>query len=266
MSVEQRCLRAEHVPYDERNASALVLAKRNRLFHDEHNKPIHKAWGNIVNGLKEINYDLLAVANMEDKDPADQEKYPIPPELNNLRELSSEGYSKLVANQRALLGIGKPEISPSPYIAVCLGVPVVMPYYTDLGATPDGPDKWELFSFDHVQHGPFNTLGEPYVYAYNMSDPADLVAKLKKAVQTPIKPYIPEDMRMESLRRRVHAALFETDWEAEYDARVAENGGVTPKFPAYMMDHCHRMGFCQNAPIIGKKAGAFNLFPRPEQE
>ncbi|KAL1412096.1 hypothetical protein Q8F55_003093 [Vanrija albida] len=136
-----------------------------------------------------------------------------------------------------------------------------MPYYTALGPVPDGPDKWELFDAGHAQHGPFNTLGEPYVYTYNMSDPADLVAKLRKAVQTPIKPYIPDNMRMENLRRRVHHELFETDWQAEYEAKVRENGGVVPKFPAYMTERCYLHGFCKDSPVIGKsKEVAFNLY------
>ncbi|KAL1412095.1 hypothetical protein Q8F55_003092 [Vanrija albida] len=118
ISIEQRCLHAEYVPYERRNQSALVLAKRNRLFHDDHNKPIEDKWPQIAGGLKDIGYDLLAVATMEDKDEENKKKYPIPPELNNLGRLTSDGYSRLVSNQRALLGIGKPEISPSPYVAV----------------------------------------------------------------------------------------------------------------------------------------------------
>lgn len=39
-----------------------------------------------------------------------------------------------------------------------------------------------------VQHGPVMALGEPYAYSYNVSDPADLIDKLKRAINTPIEP------------------------------------------------------------------------------
>lgn len=37
-----------------------------------------------------------------------------------------------------------------------------------------------------MQHAPVMRLGEPYAYSYNSSDPADLIAKLRKAASTPI--------------------------------------------------------------------------------
>lgn len=67
----------------------------------------------------------------------------------------------------------------------CLGVPAVMPYFTDKGPQPDHhPDaKW---GSQYVQHGHVSGFPEPYVYNYNMSDPDDLIRQLKRAVSTPI--------------------------------------------------------------------------------
>ncbi len=39
-----------------------------------------------------------------------------------------------------------------------------------------------------AQHGPVMALGEPYAYSYNISDAGDMVAKLQRALRTPIAP------------------------------------------------------------------------------
>ncbi|TXT08454.1 uncharacterized protein COLE_05378 [Cutaneotrichosporon oleaginosum] len=48
-------------------------------------------------------------------------------------------YLEVLGSARALLGIGKPEISPTPYEALYRGVPVVLAYIK-----PD-PEGWEVF-------------------------------------------------------------------------------------------------------------------------
>jgi hypothetical protein len=40
----------------------------------------------------------------------------------------------------------------------------------------------------HAQHGPANTLGEPWVYTYDIDDVEDMMAKIKKAIDNPIEP------------------------------------------------------------------------------
>lgn len=56
-------------------------------------------------------------------------KKPVPDGMIKLGQQSKYDYELLLANSKALMGLGRPEISPSPYNALCAGVPVVMPYY-----------------------------------------------------------------------------------------------------------------------------------------
>jgi len=80
-------------------------------------------------------YELVTVANEE-------KGFPIPDGIVKLGSQSKHSYELLVATSRALMGIGLPEISPSPYNAICAGVPAVMPYWQD---KPVG-DGWYKFS------------------------------------------------------------------------------------------------------------------------
>jgi alpha-1,3(6)-mannosylglycoprotein beta-1,6-N-acetyl-glucosaminyltransferase len=96
----------------------------------------------------------------------------------------------LQANTKALLGIGRPPISPTPYASLCRGVPVVLPYRSDKGcpARP-APTDYCGFYWDTHQHGPAAALGEPYIYTVDVTGPEEeIIRTIERAVRTPIEP------------------------------------------------------------------------------
>ena len=77
----------------------------------------------------------------DDKDfkPGGQERPPPgvwfdieePGKVDNLHRLDREEFLREVAKSKMMLGIGLPEWSPSPYDALCLGVPFLNPVSTE---------------------------------------------------------------------------------------------------------------------------------------
>ncbi|GMK58308.1 hypothetical protein CspeluHIS016_0503400 [Cutaneotrichosporon spelunceum] len=159
------------------------------------------------------------------------DKYPLPPELTQLGPQEPDAYVRLVGGARALLGISLPVISPTPYEALCRGVPVVLPYAEEAVPNPDG---WSMYGMA-FQHGPLQALGEPHVYSYAARDADDLLAKLQRALRTPIGPFIPDDMTTAAVHARVRQVLLH-DWEGEYTRIVHEDG--MPAYPDEIVDKC----------------------------
>lgn len=152
-----------------------------------------------------------------------------------------------------MLGIGLPYISPSPFAALCRGVPVILPYYG-----PDAvPTGWGAFSFKHWhQHAIAALEGPPYVYSVNLEGSVDeLISAVKTAVETPIgKQYvsfvqlfyrifanwfdsIPKDMTITALNARIRNYL-RTDWENfALERRTAkELNGARLALPTFLSD------------------------------
>lgn len=61
--------------------------------------------------MDEIKHELWATSRYEDN-------VPIPEGINNLGAQSRDGYASVLGHAKAMLGIYKPEISPSPYVAL----------------------------------------------------------------------------------------------------------------------------------------------------
>jgi hypothetical protein len=121
----------------------------------------------------------------------------------------------------------------------CQGVPVVLPYSSP---TPT-PDGWDLFNSTLVQHGPAALLGEPYVYSLSLTASIDeAVATIKRAVATSIDRFVPADMTIASVDRRL-TGILDVDWERV--ARERQGGDVQPVLPSEgMMEECRRLSFC----------------------
>ncbi|GFH52462.1 hypothetical protein CTEN210_08938 [Chaetoceros tenuissimus] len=96
----------------------------------------------------------------------------------NHKKLTPTMYVKLMEESAFMLGIGNPIISPSPIIAMAKGVPFL------------NPKRFE----DMYQHPPLVKVGEPYVYNIEDFDNiADIIDKAEKAVENPIKLFVPSD-------------------------------------------------------------------------
>jgi alpha-1,3(6)-mannosylglycoprotein beta-1,6-N-acetyl-glucosaminyltransferase len=88
----------------------------------------------VVAELAKLGYEVVTVAKEEPE-------HPIPQGIKSLGLQSKHGFEMLVASSKAMIGIGFPEISPSPFNAICAGVPVVMPYW---GTRHDGWFKFAM--------------------------------------------------------------------------------------------------------------------------
>lgn len=234
LSIERTCLSSPTVPFEQRNASVLILGKLSHYFHKPE-APKFEEWGRVVAAMRDEGIELWTGAKEE-------EDMPIPEGLRRLPEMDKVAYGKTLSSVRALLGMGNPQLSPSPFNALCRGVPVVLPYYKDDGPTPAG---WKLFKDAWAQHGPALVPGEPYAYAYRSVD--DMIAQLKKAVRTPIDSYVPPEMTLQSVGERTRAWLHH-DWEAEYRAVLARRRKL--EYPPVMLETCYESKKCKY-PILG---------------
>jgi hypothetical protein len=83
--------------------------------------------------MKGRGVDLVLTAN---KDP----NHPFPEGMVSHGWQSPAAYRRISGRSRAMLGIGMPSISPSPYEALCAGVPVVL-----LKNGNHSASGWEMF-------------------------------------------------------------------------------------------------------------------------
>lgn len=172
------------IPYAERKDAVLILAKESRkkplpsaltpayFYYKDY---LTSAWPQIVADLNNAGVEVWSTAKVvNDK--------PIPAGIKQLGQLSAGEYSRTVGSVKAMLGVGLPEISPSPYVAMCKATPVVIPYWEV------SDNKWARFSAGFGQHGIATALGEPYAYSYDIRNTTELVDHVLQAVGTEIKP------------------------------------------------------------------------------
>lgn len=110
MSIEQRCLASAPVPSHQRQRAALVLSKEASNFHLGRLEGTLD-WHSVVAHAKMADIELWTVAKNETPEE-------IPPGIEALGPLSKLEYTRRVGSVRAMLGIGAPELSPSPYEAL----------------------------------------------------------------------------------------------------------------------------------------------------
>ncbi|KIY45901.1 hypothetical protein FISHEDRAFT_60752 [Fistulina hepatica ATCC 64428] len=201
------CTHSQVVPQHKRENTLKLLAKWASYFDAEETwDPSYYAKVRGKTGL-----DLVTVA-ME----PDGGKGELPGGLSSLGRLSKRDYHQLMSHAKAMLGIGLPSLPPSPFAALCLGVPVILPYWGDVSV----PTGWDAFDPKIHQHAVAALEGPPYVYSVRIDGPVeDLIKTVQTAVATPIGRYIPPDMTVKALEQRVSRYL-NTDWEELARARI----------------------------------------------
>ncbi|KAJ9119145.1 hypothetical protein QFC22_003636 [Naganishia vaughanmartiniae] len=227
LTLEKSCLQLDVVPYNQRKEEVTVLGKLYEYFYPHRMGLVPQdVWPPFQNATS-----LTPIANARALKDNDVEQT-TPPGLTNRGPVPSKDYTKQVATSKVLLTIGRPEISPSPYLALCLGVPVVVPYFGEK-AVPEG---WDLYHSSEVQHGPAAAILPPYVYSYRMGDKEDMYAAVRAARDNPIERYIPDDMRHAHVRSEI-MKLITTDWQAR--SREIEAERVRRGEPAQMLVKQH---------------------------
>ncbi|KAJ6514755.1 hypothetical protein DFH09DRAFT_1431571 [Mycena vulgaris] len=153
----------------------------------------------------------------------------IPPDfprsLENVGIMPQERFYQTLAESAVLVGMGSPYASPTPYDALCLGVPFINPILEWDEHDPTNRDKWS------AQHGLLKDLDPPYVYNVFKGDKDGFVKAIKDALTHPIQSYILERMRMGAVEQRL-GRILETDWKEEARLLVKERqqSGEGPQF------------------------------------
>jgi hypothetical protein len=137
------------------------------------------------------------------------------PGLTNIGSQAKQGFLHEVGQSKVLVGIGRPWISPTPYDALCMGVPFVNPIMRWDGANPDDVSKW------NPQHEGLSDFGEPWVYNVKKGNETEIKNAITKALVTPIEPFVPRRMTRAAMKAR-HRLLVEADWKTVYEAKFGE--------------------------------------------
>lgn len=131
------------VPFSERPMRAYILAKRIQYFYEFFGKPmigrdqITKAYHEL---RKEFPTFEFVGGFIDDRSPEEKDKQgpmTVPEGVRNLGKLSPSEWDREIGTSRAMVGIGWPPSSPSPYYSLARGVPFINPvseYVTGVGA------------------------------------------------------------------------------------------------------------------------------------
>ncbi|GMK59834.1 hypothetical protein CspeluHIS016_0900510 [Cutaneotrichosporon spelunceum] len=225
-SIEHRC--KMFPTFEHREHRGLILAKTLNYFDKTRNK-FYQVIGKARDGVrpvtedgKEVKFEL--VTTVGDKgDRIDD------PSMESLGRMDQKAWTGVLARSKLLLGIGHPIVSPSPYYALCMGVPFIQPLEFWDRTNPDDRTRWG------TQQMALRMIQEPYVYHVRQGDEEGLRDAMQRAVDNPIEPYIPPEMKWDAFMGRVQS-LLTRDWQAEAKAYVAWKYDDAPEWQHLAMD------------------------------
>ncbi|KAK8861557.1 hypothetical protein IAR55_002379 [Kwoniella newhampshirensis] len=219
-SIETRC-RSVELP-SEKLHRGLILGKRKDYFDPESRDfywpdllgPTSDAMPSAHNATsgEDVPFELIATAG-KNQDGVPEDLFG--QKIHNLGPQTQDGWNAILSSSKFLLGIGKPWLSPSPYDALCFGVPFINPVmYWD----KENPHDWSKWI---TQHNALRAVEPPFVYHVQKGNGTQLEDAFRAALESPIDRYIPPNMRKDSVKER-HRALVETDWMPWAEAAVEE--------------------------------------------
>ncbi|KAF4588774.1 hypothetical protein EYR40_010329 [Pleurotus pulmonarius] len=203
-SIERTCVKKPFIPGDDRPMQAYILAKQLSYFTNK-----NYMWKG-VSLVPPFPLDLVAGMRNDTKGPSS-----IPDGINNLGQLNQQDFYEQLSKSRVLIGIGNPRLSPSPYDALCMGVPFINPIFNWNRDDPLDRNSWE------TQHDGLKFQEPPYVYHVQRDDGEGLWAAVKEAMNHPIPRYIVPDMSMDALKYRL-GVLVEGDWKTPAEEILRE--------------------------------------------
>ncbi|KAJ7122637.1 hypothetical protein C8R43DRAFT_1032170 [Mycena crocata] len=205
-SIDPQCARTPFVSHAHRKPQAYVLAKEAKYFN-----PADRAYDPEFFASAAAASEIQFLAGVREQELPEY----FPRNITNVGFLPASRFYATVAESRVLVGVGIPATSPTPYEALCLGVPFINPIHHWDANNPSDKTRWSS------QHGELKYLDPPYVYNVFRGDKAGFVQAVAHAVAHPIDSFVLEDMRMGAVEARL-AAILETDWKAEGTALLAE--------------------------------------------
>ncbi|KAF7313364.1 hypothetical protein HMN09_00492100 [Mycena chlorophos] len=221
-SIEKTCRSTKFVPAHERPASppqAWILAKYFMYFFPEKDFAWSKEILDDVAAATGVRFGMAIREPPEPMTEEQKERIPLylPEEAHyvDLHRLDQAHFLYQLTQSRVVIGIGRPTISPTPWNALCLGVPFINVVTEFDDEHPDDKTKWK------TQHPITAVLGPPMVYNVRKGDKQGLIDAVRAALDNPIDSFVPERMTLPSIETRM-AALVDNDWEAEERALLRE--------------------------------------------
>jgi len=238
-SVQKRCMAQAFVPHEQRERKALMLAKRLSYFFI----PPYP-WEAV--DFTQQPPDLVGGAPIQFVTAAQNDSIwgstPLPPNpqfphgidsIAHGQTLSSDEWFRVLASVRVLVGIGLPYLSPSPWDALCLGVPFINVVNVWDKRQPENRATWR------TQHDGLKYEEEPRVYhVLFVEDPKERARMFWEAVGKAVNAtidrcasrcfmrrssdltrgdrYIPATKTPEAVTARL-AAILDTDWRRKAD-------------------------------------------------
>ncbi|WWC87869.1 uncharacterized protein L201_002767 [Kwoniella dendrophila CBS 6074] len=221
-SIETKC-KAINLP-SSRKHRGMVLGKYAQYFNMSSSEWAwgkEDALGKSINAMPEMlneetnqeeKFEMIATGGHDDNEGHHEDMYK---GIKNLGSLPQHEWYQTLASSKFLLGVGKPRMSPSPYDALCFGVPFINPV---MRWNKENPSDWTEW---YAQHDALRPYGPPYVYHVQKENQTQLENAMKAAIENPIQSFIPPPMSKESVRIR-HQTLVETDWKPWAIAAVKE--------------------------------------------
>ncbi|KAI0317949.1 hypothetical protein OF83DRAFT_84019 [Amylostereum chailletii] len=219
-SIEHSCANIPFVPHHKRPERAYILTKRLRYLAESKDR----AWPPeyFATASREIGVELMLGTQEESVMGEDGEVFrpqdSLGETLNLVQEMPMNQFLTELSKSRVLIGVGRPSTcvsstspslrpftpflsSPTPYEALCLGVPFINPI---LSWDPKRPTDRSLW---RSQHSTLKSLDPPYVYNVFINDKQGFVKAIKSALNNPIDSFVPEHMRMKSIESRLQHIL-----------------------------------------------------------
>ncbi|KAG8865745.1 hypothetical protein FRB97_004459, partial [Tulasnella sp. 331] len=182
-SLERTCTKVPYVAHSSRPRQVYVYAKHLQFFIDKNYILRNDTEDDDDERLAKVNFfrDLSASANATfvAKMRHDVPGMNIPDGISELTHSMYDrgAFQHTVSSSRVLMGVGRPALSPTPWAALCLGVPFINVITGWDGKHPDDSSRWSA----QQEAVFFLRAGEPFVYNVKSGDRLGLEEAIRKA-------------------------------------------------------------------------------------
>ncbi|KAL7414973.1 hypothetical protein BDY24DRAFT_439948 [Mrakia frigida] len=205
-SIEKECSPVYVPPHPTRPHQVWVLAKRSSYFYGAHS-PVSNT--TFIEASEALGVQFVGAWEEEGG-------FPGVTNIGNGRLLSKEEFQKEIVNSRAIVGLGDPIISPTPWYGLCWSIPFLNPVGSHLDSNGNEIIDWSQHPFAAAE-------GEPHVYNFPPSNNTLFISQLRKALE-PHDRFVPLAMTQAEMSKRVLAWL-ERDWAEVVRGKMKENEG-----------------------------------------
>ncbi|KAF9017855.1 hypothetical protein BDZ89DRAFT_1021850 [Hymenopellis radicata] len=202
-SIEAQCQKYPFIPHSQRDSQAYILAKFLKFFLPD-STPWTPDFFDAAANATGMSF-VVGARNLPFEPEPD---VTLAASIKNVGHIQQDEFYDILSRSVALVGLGNPLLSPTPYDALCLGIPFINPIFEWDENNRNDRSSWR------TQHSMLLHLSAPYVYHVFADDRDGFVDAIKSAAANPIESYVLERMKMSSVEYRL-GKLLEHDWRAE---------------------------------------------------